>query len=167
MMEDDCHVTVLKPSDDQRTNFQVVRRLDADRSAQSDVYVCSDDDCFPEHEPFVKKAREIMEEYPQFGIISLWPNNSTLNRWTPEPEEAARVCVDGNVFEDDKVMEHVSVGGIRFCRQGILKEWPELVGKTYDSQHCQALRDAGYRSGYFKDIKFNHLGRGYSTVWEA
>lgn len=167
MKEPDCHITVLEAGKGQEAEFQKLRRTEADRASQSPIFVCTDDDCLPDKaEPFVTEARRLMEEYPQFGILSLWPTNSNLNPWTPEPEEAARVCVDGIVYEDAMVMEHVSAGGVRFMRKEILQEWPELIGRTYDSQHCQALREAGFRSGYFKNYFMNHLGRNYSTVWK-
>ena len=137
--------------------FQLKRRQDSEKYSHGDIYSCADDDCFPQSEPFVEKAVEIMEKHQQFGILSLWPSNCIINHWSPG---------DGyEVFEDDEVMEHVSVGGIRFCRKGIVKEWPPQTGKGYDREHCEAIRAAGYKVGYFKNLKMNHLGEGYSTVW--
>ena len=157
--------TVLKTIHPATKNYQVMRRVLADEKATTKIYICTDDDCLPDAEPFVQRAVEIMEKYPEYGILSLWPNNSTLNPWTPEPEEAAKICVGGTVHQNEEVMEHVSVGGIRFCRKGILKHWPRAHGKTYDSEHCAGLRAGGYRVGYFRSIYMNHLGRGYSTIW--
>lgn len=149
------------------TSFQRERRIYADVNS-TDIYLCVDDDCLlASPEPFIEKAVDVLRRHADFGILSVWPSNSELHPWTPGPEELARNCVGGRVYEDDEVMEHVSVGGIRICRPGLLKDWPLMTGRTYDSQHCAALRAAGYRSGYIKPhiALMNHLGRNYSQVW--
>lgn len=139
-----------------REKFQSWRRINADEKSSGAVYVVADDDCLPQSEPFVELALGILAAHPDFGILSLWPMNCRINRWTPEGYTA---------FEDDEVMEHHSVGGIRFCRKGLIAEWPEQTGRGYDAEHCGALRAAGYRVGYFKNLTMNHVGEGYSTVW--
>ncbi|MHC5066130.1 MAG: hypothetical protein ACYTG5_19395 [Planctomycetota bacterium] len=136
--------------------FQRERRICADIAAESDIYVVADDDCLPRAEPFVEYALKVMGEHPEFAILSLLPTNARIMRWRPQ---------DYETYEHEDVTEHVSVGGIRFCRKGILEEWPEMTGKGYDREHGDAIRDAGYRVGYFRHLTMNHLGEGYSTVW--
>lgn len=135
--------------------FQKQRRVYADEKASGEFYIVTDDDCLPPSMNWLTSALEVMERHPEFAILSLWPENATIQRWTPE---------DYKPFEDSEVMEHVSVGGIRVCRKGILKTWPALEGKAYDMAQCQAIREAGYRCGYFKNIRMQHLGEGRTTL---
>jgi len=139
---------------------QKKRRVIAEEDAEEDIYVLADDDCLPQAEPFLEEGVRILEEHPEFAILSMMPTNAKINPWRPAP-------TDYVVHEDDDVMEHVSVGGIRFCRKGCLTEWPPFTGPGYDREHCDALREAGYRVGYFKNLKMLHLGEGYSTVWST
>lgn len=66
-----------------------------------------------------------------------------------------------------EVMEHISVGGIRFCRKGLIEKWPprdaECMG--YDLIHSDALRDVGYRVGYLQHVRMEHLGEGKTELW--
>lgn len=145
-------------------DFQRERRIFADQEARDPYYIVADDDCLPEHEPFLERCVDIMRHHPQFAVLSFYPNNSHLNGWDPPPEEK-HFLVDGLVYEDLDVLEHVSVGGIRVCQKGCLTKWPPMEGKTYDMEQAIALRANGYRVGYFKEIFMCHLGRGYSSVW--
>lgn len=173
----------LRPRVGYGQEFQHERRKIAEIDSRSDIYVVADDDCFPQAEPFLAEGVRILEEHPEFAILSMMPSNAKINPWRPpgrEYEIPSRsivesisdgpFTVDGvyelrAVYEDDDVMEHVSVGGIRFCRRGCLEEWPPFTGPGYDREQADALRAAGYRVGYFKHLKMNHLGEGYSTVW--
>lgn len=141
--------------------FQLERRVRADELANSQFYVVADDDCLLPDTDTVLDAVEVAKNYPHFGQFSWWPSNSQLRPWTPG-EDDRKNCVNGEVYSDGLVMEHVSVGGIRLLRKGLLPKWPAPPeGSTrYDSIHAQALRDLGYRSGYFRDYLMNHLGRG-------
>jgi hypothetical protein len=133
--------------------FQKERRVVADDLGGS-IYIVADDDCL--FLGSVGKSLELMRSHPGFAILSAKPINAKINLWTPEDYETCQT---------DDVQEHVSVGQIRFCRKGALTEWPAFVGPGYDREHCNALRDAGWRVGYMQDIKMNHLGEGASTVW--
>jgi hypothetical protein len=150
-----------------RSEFQLKRRIEAEERSKTHIYVLADDDCLLDGmNPIVLKACEIMDRHPQFAILSLWPVNSKLNNWRPSITELENNCVDGSVYEDEEVLEHVSVGGIRFMRKGAMKEWPPMKPGVpyYDSIQCQYLRNNGFRSGYFRDIRMNHLGRNYSSI---
>lgn len=138
------------------TAFQKERRVYADKVAEGPFYVVADDDCIPE-KGWLEKAVNIMLWHPTFAILSLWPQNASIQRWTPEGYTP---------YEDHDVIEHYSVGQIRVCRKGILREWPamDVDSKAYDNIQCQAIRDAGYRVGYFKNLKVTHLGEGKTTL---
>ena len=160
-LEPDTHLTELRDGGDPG-GFQLKRRQLAADMADSPIYILADDDCLPEKpEPFVRDCLEILSHYPEFAVLSLWPSNSTLHSWKADDIPG----YTPTVTED--VLEHVSVGGIRFCRKDAFTDldWPPLQGKTYDSQEAQALRNAGYRVGYFRNFYMNHLGRNYSQVW--
>lgn len=136
-------------------NFQVARRINADHLAEGSVYVMTDDDMMPMSADIISRGLELMEKYPEFSMLSAMPASATIHPWA-----------EGYLCDD--VMEHVSVGGLRFCRKGILHKWPEFTGPGYDREHCEAIREAGYRVGYMRDVKANHLGEGkmFSTVWQ-
>lgn len=136
-----------------RGEFQVERRRVADQLGSS-LYILADDDCLFLGD--VKKACELMESYTEFAILSAMPTNHNINFWMPEAYDPSL---------DGEVMEHVSVGGIRFCRKNSLKCWPPLIGLGYDMAQCTALRREGKRVGYMRNQKMNHLGEGASTVW--
>lgn len=134
--------------------FQRARRIVAEDLA-SGPYVLADSDCLLLKSP-VEPLLDLMARYPEFSIVSLMPSNATINPWTPENYIPVLT---------EELMEHVSVGGIRFCRKGALKDWPQAYGKGYDAIHCEVLRKAGFRVGYARNVTMNHLGEGFSTVW--
>lgn len=137
--------------------FQRYRRVTADKLSISDPYIVADDDCLIPDDFNLEECLRIFEAHPDFAIMSLLPSNASIQEWTPETYP---------VHNDSDVMEVASAGGIRFCRKGILQNWPpmgELPG--YDKIHCGALRMAGYRVGYFRNHKMLHLGEGHSTIW--
>ena len=166
-------------------DFQRQRRISADHRAEGPEYILTDDDMLPVSDDCIEKGIACLRLHPNFGIVSAWPVNAKINRWEPS-EDTMRclVCFGmrratgcGNCggsgvfsytyqpFEDLTVMEHHSVGGLRFCRKGALTEWPEQDGPGYDQAHCQALRKEGYRSGYSQHARATHLGEGKTEVW--
>jgi hypothetical protein len=156
------HPIVLTPESIGSTekDFQRDRRIWVDsRLAKGEIYVLTDDDCLLAMQPvfqYPERILSLMTQYGEFGILSMMPTNADIYPWRPENRE---------VIEDEEVMEHISVGGIRICVAGCLDEWPESEYVGYDQTHCAALREAGWRVGYMKNIPMNHLGEGYSTVW--
>lgn len=152
----DVELTVLSPYSlfCSKSDFQRQRRIVADELAKRDVYILADDDCIPHN---IDKGIRALRSHPDFGILSLWPENANIVRWTPEGYE---------IQEDLEVMEHYSVGGIRICRKGaMLKGWPQQSGLGYDAEHCDALRASGWRVGYSQHSRMFHLGEGKSEVW--
>lgn len=136
-------------------HFQKLRRVWAEEKARGEYYIVTDDDCLVPGGDWIMEALSIMERHPDFAILSLWPENANIHRWTPEEYDP---------IEDPEVLEHFSVGGVRLCRKGILTSWPVLEGKAYDNVQCEAIRKAGYRVGYFKSLKMLHLGEGRTTL---
>ena len=138
-------------------SFQRERRIIAEELARTKYYLSTSDDVLPDVTTFdTSKAQAIMESHPKFAILACWPLNETINRWTPNNYE---------VFEDDDVMEHYSVGTISFIRKGAMLDWPKMgEGRGYDSIQCEYLRSHGWRVGLLKNMGCVHLGKGFSTV---
>ena len=135
-------------------SFQMTRRIYAEANATGDWYVLADDDCFiwPN---VVLEAWERLQDHDEckFGMISLEPWPAIIHPWHPKGY--------GDRYQDSLIYEHVSVGGVRFIRKWVMKSWPMMVDFSppqYDRIHCDAMRDAGYRCGYFRDLKCAHLG---------
>jgi hypothetical protein len=137
-------------------DFQKVRRQYAEAHAKESIYVVADDDCLPLFH--VEQCAEVMRGYPQFAILSLFPQNCNIQPWTPDPEVY-------DAYSGEDVMEHVSVGGIRFMRKGYMTEWPSLPESgAYDFVQCEYLRQRKQmRSGYFRNFQCLHLGEGQNV----
>lgn len=144
-------VHVLTPEDAKCSipEFNRERRIMADRLAKGD-HIVTDDDAIPQCD--VLKAFELFKKYRQFGTISLRPENCTIYPWT-----------EIQAFEDDEVMEHVSVGVIRFCQKGM--PFPPSDRLGYDRTHADAIRAIGMKVGLFKNFTCIHLGENKSTIW--
>jgi hypothetical protein len=160
-------------------DFQRGRRIVAETVSKSGVYVVADPDCMPVDEingnSWLNVALATMEAYPEFAILTPTPSNATINSWTGDDgHEIPGLGGRYKVLENQYVMEHVNVGGIRFTRKGHLPQekeaWREqkenrrnpeqLYGWTYDQDHCAMVRQAGGRVGLMKRVKYQHLGEG-------
>lgn len=148
----DIRLTPLSPDDGQLFGFQKERRIIADRLAKSKIYILTDDDMEPLFH--FNKAVRLMNDYPTFGILSALPENAAINPWTSE-----------HAINNQDVMEHVDVGGLRFIRKGLIPNWPEQTKPSYDREHCETMRANGYRVGYMKNLKAIHHGEGKSDLW--
>jgi hypothetical protein len=140
--------------------FQLSRRQYAENETRSDIYVVSDDDCLLTSDPTVGPVVEIMDRNPNVGILALKMHNK-------EPMVRATVPAK-ELYETDDLIESHAVGGIRFCRKGIIKEWPapsEENPYQYDSIHGPAVQAAGYVSAYTKAYSMMHIGSTYSLTW--
>ncbi len=141
-------------------DFQRSRRMAAHQLAESEIYVLADDDSLLPDYAVVEGMVNLMERYPNFGMLSTLPSNASIQEWTPENYQTASTW---------EVMEHVSVGQIRFCRKSVIIDpWPPMTASPgYDTQHGEAIRRAGYRVGYSRSFTHLHLGEGKSTIWAA
>lgn len=136
-------------------DFQLNRRACAEAMAKDPIYILTDDDCEPITP--IDLGLKAINEHPEFAIVSAFPANCVIHRWTP---------ADYEPFEDMSVMEHTSVGGIRIIRRGSMyKGWPEQVGNGYDKEHCEQLRQCGYRVGYSQHFRMVHHGEKNTTIW--
>lgn len=138
-----------------REEFQRERRIYADSNSQHHFYIVADDDCFPKGR-CVGQLLAALAAHREFAILSALPENCNIVRWTPEGL---------SVFNDPDVMEHVSVGGIRCCRQRAMRFWPPMDGPGYDRIQADALREWKWRVGYALKATMFHAGEGRSTIW--
>lgn len=142
--------------------YQRQRRIDADSMActrfrESEFYILTDDDMLLLGHNSVRDGMKILARHPEFGILSALPRNESISKWRP-PDRVA--------FEDGEVFEHHSVGGIRFCRKGVVGQWPKMGDSPgYDGLHCSVIREAGYRVGYFTNVLAIHCGKDLSETW--
>lgn len=141
--------------------FNRQRRIYADHHSDSYVYIVADDDCIPTTDDWDKTEVSMvstMYRNRDFAVLSFWPSNANIGRWNPE---------DYQVSENMDVAEHVSVGGIRVCRQMFIKDWPPMTGVGYDLEHADMLRGLGYRVGYLQHHRMIHHGEGKSQLWKS
>lgn len=136
--------------------FQRDRRMIAEHRATSSIYILTDDDMEPMFH--FNKAIKLMKQHPDFGMLSAFPDPAVIQRWTLEGYKP---------YEDEDVMEHIDVGGLRFIRKGIMKHWPEQKRSGYDREHCEEMRRNGFRVGYMKHLHAIHHGEGASTLCSA
>jgi len=142
--------------------FQKSRRQYAETATRSDIYVVADDDCLLQSDPTVGPVVEIMEKNPNVGILA-------LKEYHSEPMVRATVPLK-NLYETEDLIESHAVGGVRFCRKGVITEWPDHDPKNpyqYDSIHGPAVQAAGYISAYTKAYAMMHIGASYSITWSG
>jgi GT2 family glycosyltransferase len=153
------HVLTPRTVDCSLEQFNRKRRIHAEYDSDTSLYILTDDDCELESPEMIWKGLETLNVQPNFGILSAWPKNAQINRWTPEMYTP---------YEDLSVTEHISVGGLRFMRRGAMKKgWPEMTGLGYDAEHCWAMRMSGYRCGYLQHCRMTHHGEGKTELWKA
>ena len=133
----------------QRDMDQRERRMDADERAKGSTYILTDDDCLPIGLDFITDGVSVVDAHPQFGMFS--------------PEMVREKDRSLHKGDTQDVYCWPGVGGQRFCRKGLVKDWPPMIGDTYDIPHNEAVKDRGYLCGIFRDIYFNHLCEGWSS----
>jgi hypothetical protein len=128
--------------------FQGIRRAIAESKAKSDIYILAEDDCMPLGKRFLDAGLSLMAAYPRYGVLAPTVLNGVY--------EGAAYKYDGDVIEAN------SAGGINFTRKGII-DLP--TGFQDEMGQANALRLKGWKSGYMKNVKVNHLGAFLSTLW--
>lgn len=155
-----CDVKVVTPEvvGCDPCEFQRERRIYAESMAGAN-YILTDDDCELVSPKMIWNGFETLDNNNDFAMVSAYPLNANINPWTPEIYEPRTSA---------EVMEHVSVGGIRFVRIGAMtKGWPPLRSIGYDADHCQRIRECRFRSGYAMKVQMIHHGEGHSDIWHG
>ena len=126
------------------------RRIEADERSVSDLYIVADDDCLPIGLDFIPCVLHLAREFPAYGIFS---------------PEMVREKRSRTTTGTSQVFRWRGVGGLRICRKGIIKDWPDQTRKGYDDEHCEAIHELGLDCGIMRHVYFNHLGEGWSKLW--
>ena len=134
---------------------------EAERKAESEIYILSDDDIIPADPSVIPMGLEIMSKHPEIGLLGFaWNKNlsfSDLGSWAKEKLNDGLVEID-------------HVGGLRIVRKGLCAEVkPSGAGwlsKADDKAHSEAIKAAGYKVVIWLGGWFHHLGEGYSVIWK-
>lgn len=123
-------------------------------------YVISDDDVIPFELNMFNKSLEIMEKYPNIGVLG----------FTTKPhlqKEDVQAYVISEI--EDRLWEFDHFGGIRVVRRGFIEkpnERPDYAnGRGGDRIFCDMVRRKGFICALAADLWFHHLGETKSTVW--
>ncbi len=119
----------------------------AEKCAQSDPYIVSNDDCLIYGSDFVQNGLKMMRENPSFGCVS-------------------GAVINGDQYQLDgpDIHEIHAVGGLVFLRKGLVKEFPPLEDAYWDIERHRQVVAAGYKSGYTKHCPYLHMGAKFSVA---
>jgi len=132
----------------ERDNFQARSRIVADSMARSQVYVLIDDDHLPIGKDWIQRGVSTLLQNPDYAMLSAWSINGEVR--DPGGE--------GDIFETQ------SAGTPCFVRKGTFEQVPYGPADSYDSKLSDHLRGTIGRIGFLRNVRFNHLGCGYSQV---
>lgn len=143
-------------------SFDGWRRRVAEEESQSEIYLCCDDDCMPMGQEFVRRGLLTMTLFPKIPVLGCQLYGSDL-----EKAGYRKLCLKGSAIPAG-VMLGSTAGGVNFIRKGVLATMlPTAKDATLfdESSQGNALRAAGYETGYMTDPQVNHLGASLSTLW--
>lgn len=130
--------------------FHMGSKRAAERLAKSPIYVIADDDCLPVQRDFVASGLKAMSGKPDYGMMGAF--NIT----------------DNNEYDFNSGAEP---GGIVFVRKGILTDFEDRGPDKVDGSIADEMKRKHFRYGVSPNIRFNHLGSGYSLTsagnWSA
>ena len=145
-LQKDCRVEEIFG---EAKDFHIASKRAAEENAKSPIYVIADADCLILGKDFISRGVEIMERYPEYGILT-----------AVSVIENADIC---SGYASD-VFERHSVGGVAFVRKGILTEFRDCRPDQVDGTICDEMTRKGYKCGVMPDVRMNHLGYGYSLT---
>lgn len=152
------HLTLGRTAtESDRLDFLVTSRGNAHVLARGEPYVLTDDDMLPHSFEMVEEGLEWMRGgNHQFKMMAAQPDPHDVGVWNPK---------DYVPLQDDDYIEHYACGGMRFV-MGDAGDY--LVGtphRDYDYHWCKAIREAGGRVGYFRELRAFHAGWFSTTLW--
>ena len=128
--------------------------------AESDPYIFTDDDVLICGKDWVRRALEVFNRHPEYGVVS-----------TLSLVESENLAIPGSISGDNgenamEIYPMHAVGQPMFVRKGISVDMPEF---TLD-QECFALQRLceakGMHTGLFHPnlrLRHNHMGHGFSS----
>lgn len=119
----------------------------AEELSQSDVYIIANDDALIYGQDFVENGLKVMEDHPDFGVVS-------------------GAVVNGDQFQLDgpEITEIHAVGGLVFLRKGLVTEFPPLEDAYWDIERHRQVVAKGFRSGYTRKCPYLHMGANFSVA---
>lgn len=97
-------------------DFEIKRRMLADKLAKTDPYIIADICCVPAMPDFIDTVQKMFGEND--GLVGL------------------QDCSPNSFFDG-------TPDGIRVCRKGIVDKWPKQVTNNYNKEHMQAVSKQG------------------------
>ena len=141
------HQVIARP-----TNDGVPAVQEGIEATESDPFVVSDPDLVvPDLDPsWLRRLRAILDRHPDLGLVAvdLDPSNSPLS-----DEEVAVLRAERGPTGDPELREGNSGMHLQLIRRDALR-----VPYRLDREACEAVRAAGYRTGWAPDVKALHLG---------
>lgn len=119
----------------------------AEELAGSDPYIIANDDTLIYGQDFVENGLRVMENNPDYGVIS-----------------AAAVNSDQYKFDGPDIFEIHAVGGLVFLRKGLVTEFPPLEDAYWDCERDRQVKAKGFRSGYTKHCPYLNMGAKFSVA---
>lgn len=119
----------------------------AEQLAKSDTYIIANDDALIYGQDFVENGLKVMENHPDFGVVS-----------------GAVVNGDQFQFDGPEVTEIHAVGGLVFLRKGLVTEFPPLEDAYWDLERHRQVVAKGFRSGYTRKCPYLHMGANFSVA---
>lgn len=158
-----------------KDKFWITTKAYAEQAAKSDVYVVIDDDHLPIGKDWLSDGAATLGWNPDYGMLCSWSVNGEV---PPGPGI-------------DDVWESDSIGCPYFIRKGLLGDsLPNAPLPNYDTTLTNYLRHTicrihkthegapelvvpceGWKTGFLRNVRHNHLGMSYSQVipghWSA
>lgn len=122
----DAYPTIIQVPEN---NFEIKRRVLADKLAKTDPYIIADILCVPAQPYFISN---ISERFKKEGMVGL----KLLG------------CDDDPKYPT----------GIRVCKKGVIEKWPTQVTEKYDQEHAEAIRNSGFVVQQWPDVLYLRLG---------
>jgi len=159
-MQEDADVTLLlamesmvpTPSIQQviiyEPDFWRAAKQKAEDLATGPVYVLADDDQLICGENWIREGLRILEDHPQYGFIS-----------------ARSFCEEVPDYHhgDEDVFPINCAGAPYFMRKGVIGAFPESEISRQDIVLSEIFKERGLQMGMCRKLRFNHLGKCYST----
>lgn len=131
-----------------KEKFWITTKAYAEQEAKSDIYVVIDDDHLPIGSDWLSKGCEVLGRHPEYGMLSSW----SVNGEVPEKGEG-------------EVWPEASIGCPYFIRKDILgKALPDGELRNYDTILTQHIMSKGWKTGFLRNVRHNHLGMEHSQV---